>query len=232
MSAGNTIAARDLAVDYSRSRGIVRALDLNRLSVDGGASAAIMGPSGCGKSTLLGLLAGLATPTSGIVTIGDTTISSLSESARVQFRRRSLGMVYQADNLLPHLTVEENVGLQLAIARTASDACQPADVGPLLDRLGLTEYRARLPDQISGGQRQRVAIARAVVHRPAVILADEPTGSLDGNNALRVIDLLIDAHRQIGATLVIVTHDPAIGAYAEQIVELQRPRQPRAAHAG
>ncbi|WP_344296729.1 ABC transporter ATP-binding protein [Agromyces neolithicus] len=214
------MTARDLVVEYPTPRGTVHALSLDRLEVDGGESVAIMGPSGCGKSTLLGLLAGLARPTTGTVTIGATVISSLQEKARIRFRRQNMGMVYQADNLLPHLSVEENVGLQLGIARRAADA--DGEVEALLQRLGLAALRTRLPDQLSGGQRQRVAVARAVIHRPAVILADEPTGSLDPANAERVIDTMIDSQRAIGATLVLVTHDPSIARRADRIIELER----------
>ncbi|MCD2442630.1 ABC transporter ATP-binding protein [Agromyces sp. SYSU K20354] len=219
--ADNSVSARDLVVVYRTARGTVPALDHRSLEVEGGGSVAIMGPSGCGKSTLLGLLGGLARPTSGSVTIGGTEISSLAEKARIQFRRENLGMLYQQDNLMPHLTVEENVGLQLAIARPGE---QPdGDVHALLERLGLAALADRLPDQLSGGQRQRAAIARAVIHLPAVILADEPTGSLDPDNAERAIDTLIDSQRKIGATLVLVTHDPKIAARADSIIALEQP---------
>jgi putative ABC transport system ATP-binding protein len=218
--ADNSVTARDLVVVYPTPRGTVQALSLSRLEVGAGESVAIMGPSGCGKSTLLGLLAGLATPTSGTVTIGGTLISSLEEKARIRFRRQSLGMVYQEDNLLPHLTVEENVGLQLGVAERSGGA--DGEVEAILRRLGLAALRTRLPDQLSGGQRQRVAVARAVIHRPAVILADEPTGSLDHGNAERVIDTIIDSHRAINATLVLVTHDPNIARCADRIIELDQ----------
>ena len=199
-------------------RRTVRALELDHLEIAPASSVAVMGPSGCGKSTLLGLLAGLATPTSGTVTVDGWPLSALPERERVVFRRRRLGMVYQADNLLPYLTVEENVALQAAIAGRTGRA------GDTLDRLGLAGYRHRLPDQLSGGQRQRVAIARAVVHHPAVLLADEPTGSLDRDNARRVIELLVEVHRQIGATLVLVTHDPEVARHADRVLELARRR--------
>lgn len=223
------IEVRDLVVDYRTQEGTVRALDCSHLSVEPGCNVAIMGPSGCGKSTLLGLLAGLAVPTRGSVMIGDTTVSSLSERERVRFRRRSLGMIYQADNLLPHLTVEENVGLQLAICGSDIPAERRADPTEVLDRLGLTDLARRLPDQLSGGQRQRVAVARAVVHRPAVILADEPTGALDAENAERAIQLLVEVQKQSAATMVVVTHDPGIGAHLDRIVQLARPVQPEEA---
>jgi ABC-type lipoprotein export system ATPase subunit len=223
----NTIVTRDIVVDYGGGAGPVRALQHDGIVVPAGTSLAIMGPSGCGKSTLLGLLAGLAVPTRGSVDIGPTTLSMLSEPERVRFRRAALGMVYQADNLLPYLTVEENVGLQAAIARSGGSERAGEAPGVLLERLGLGALATRLPDQLSGGQRQRVAVARAVVHRPSVMLADEPTGSLDDNNARIVIELLVDVQRQIGATLVIVTHTPAIAAYADAIVHLSRPLEAR-----
>jgi len=223
---GAAIVVRDLVVDYAGVGGTVRALHCPALSVKRGESLAVTGPSGCGKSTLLGLLAGLAVPTQGTVMVDDETISALSDRDRVRFRRRALGMVYQSDNLLPHLTVEENVGLQLAIclgARIAHpDGLRP-DPAALLHRLGLAELAGRLPDELSGGQRQRVAVARAVIHRPAVILADEPTGALDANNAQVVIDLLSDVQREIGATLVMVTHDPHLASQLDRIFELAKP---------
>ena len=219
-ASGNRIVVDDLVVDHVTGRARIRALTCRRLSVEAGTSLAIMGPSGCGKSTLLGVLAGLALPTRGTVTVGDVVVSDLSERRRVAFRRRVLGMVYQADNLLPHLTVEENVGLQLAIARPDGGGDDPIR---LLDRLGLGGLAKRLPDQLSGGQRQRVAVARSVVHRPAVILADEPTGSLDRASARRVIELLVEVHRDLGATLVMVTHDPEIAATADRTLQLDHP---------
>ena len=221
MTAASPIVTTDLVVDYHTEAGIVRALACAALTVEGGASVAIMGLSGSGKSTLLGLLAGLALPTQGSITIGDETISTLSEHERVRFRRRALGMVYQADNLLPHLTVEENVGLQISICRRETATDRDADPEALLRQLGLQKLAQRLPDQLSGGERQRVAVARAVIHRPRVILADEPTGSLDAASARVVIELLVDVHREIGATLVVVTHDPDIAAHLARTVRLE-----------
>lgn len=208
---GASISVHDVVVDH----GSVRALSCPSFSISAGESVAVMGPSGCGKSTLLGLLAGLAVPTSGTVSVGDVCVSSLSSRERGRFRRKHLGMVYQADNLLPYLTVEENVGLQLGISGTGSSV-DPS----LLGRLGLASLSERLPDQLSGGQRQRTAVARAIVHRPDVLLADEPTGALDDEAAGKVIELLIDVQRGAGATLVLVTHDPAIAAFAERTVYL------------
>jgi putative ABC transport system ATP-binding protein len=231
----NDILTSDLIVDHVTDRGPVRALECGQFAVQGATSLAVMGPSGCGKSTLLGLLAGLAVPTRGSVNIGAETISSLPERERVKFRRRALGMVYQADNLLPHLTVEENVGLQLSICRRETVREQRGDPAAVLERLGLGRLAKRFPDQLSGGQRQRVAVARAIIHRPAVILADEPTGALDAGNARTVIELLLDVQREIGATLVIVTHDPQIAGYADRVCQLARPSSERGgtqSHAG
>ena len=223
MTGDNTIVAIDLMVEHRTSSGVVRALEPLSMTVEAGTSVAVMGPSGCGKSTLLGLLAGLALPSSGTVSIGGATISGLDEASRVAFRRRDLGMVYQADNLLPHLTVEENVGLQLAICEVTTSAGPRQEVARVLDRLGIGELARRLPDQISGGQRQRAAVARAIVHGPSVMLADEPTGALDGHSAQVVIELLVEVQREMNATLVLVTHDPAIATNLDRTVGLRRP---------
>ena len=224
MTVANSIDARNLIVDYTSAAGTVRALECPAFSVEGGSNIAVMGPSGCGKSTLLGVLAGLARPTCGTVKIGDETISTLPERERVRFRRRCLGMVYQADNLLSHLTVEENLGLQLAICRNDMNTRQPIAPDELLERLGLASLSKRLPDQLSGGQRQRVAVARAVIHRPAVIFADEPTGALDAESAQTVVELLLDVHREMAATLVLVTHDPNMAKRLQRVVTLSRPQ--------
>jgi putative ABC transport system ATP-binding protein len=199
-----SIQVDSLVVEYRTASGLVRALDEVSLTVQAGFSVAVTGPSGCGKSTLLGVLGGLAAPSSGVVRIVGEELSSLPERRRSSFRRTHVGFVYQADNLLPFLTVVENVGLQLALTGVSGAADRPLD---LLDKLGLADVADRLPDHLSGGQRQRAAVARAVVHRPQVILADEPTGALDAANAVGVLDLLLEAQHEIGATLVIVTHD-------------------------
>jgi putative ABC transport system ATP-binding protein len=199
-----SIQVDSVVVEHATATGPVRALDGVSFTVDAGSSVAVTGPSGCGKSTLLGVLGGLALPTSGAVRIGGEEISALPERRRSEFRRAHVGFVYQADNLLPFLTVVENVALQLALDAGMAAGDRTLD---LLDRLGLAGEAHRLPDHLSGGQRQRAAVARAVVHRPEVILADEPTGALDAANAAAVIDLLLEVRREIGATLVVVTHD-------------------------
>ena len=208
MNGAASITVRSLVVDYDTIAGPLRALDCAELTVAAGSSLAIVGPSGCGKSTMLCMLAGLAQPTTGSVDIGGTDVTSLSDAERIAFRKTRIGVVYQADNLLPFLTVTENIRLQLALCGPAVDAAtRTAD---LLGRLGIGDLGDRLPDQLSGGQRQRAAIVRAIVHRPSLILADEPTGALDAANAVGVIDLLLEVQRLLGATLVVVTHDPAV----------------------
>jgi ABC-type lipoprotein export system ATPase subunit len=187
--------------------------------VPGGTSVAVVGPSGCGKSTLLGLLGGLDLPSTGSVRVGSEVISALGERERAAFRRANVGYVYQNDNLLPFLTVEENLAFQLAL--NSDGSTDPADAGRLLARLGLDALAQRVPDQLSGGQRQRVAIARAVVHRPRLLLADEPTGALDPRNAGVVIDLLLEVGQALGVTLIVATHDRAAARRMGRIVELR-----------
>ncbi len=217
MSTGS-ISVEDVVVEHRVASGRIRALDGVSFTVEQGSSVAVVGPSGGGKSTLLGIIGGLARPTTGTVRIGGLDLSASSERDRSDFRRRRLGFVYQSDNLLPFLTVVENVGLQLALDDLAGEADRALE---LLDRLGLRAEVDNLPDQLSGGQRQRVAVARAVVHRPQLILADEPTGALDATNAAGVIDLLMSEQRAIGASLVLVTHDREAAGRLDRQVELR-----------
>jgi putative ABC transport system ATP-binding protein len=194
----------------------VRAVDGISLEIEPGSSVAITGPSGCGKSTLLGLIAGLETPATGSVTLGGEEVSSLPEAARAGLRRREIGLVFQSDNLQPFLTALENVGLALAL-RGADGYARCAEV---LEELGLGGEAGKLPDELSGGQRQRVAVARALVNRPGVVLADEPTGSLDAGNSATIVDLLRAAQHGTGATLVVVTHDPHVAGRFDRTVAL------------
>ena len=222
MSAGAQIALAAVSKHYETPGGLVRALHEVSLAVPAGASIAVTGPSGCGKSTLLGLVGGLEAPTAGRVVVAGEELSALSEQERARRRRDELGFVFQADNLQPFLTVLENVGLQLALAGAGGGGDGTALA--LLDRLGLAGHAGRLPDQLSGGQRQRVAIARALVHRPRLILADEPTGSLDDANSRAIVDVLLAAVAADGATLVVVTHDPAVAARMDRAVTLRAGR--------
>jgi putative ABC transport system ATP-binding protein len=218
MSIDASITVDSVIVEHQTASGPVRALDGVSFTVDTGSSVAITGPSGGGKSTLLGVVGGLARPTSGTVRIGDSQMSELSERDRSDFRRSHIGFVYQADNLLPFLTLLENVGLQLSLNG------EPSGTGrslAMLANLGLAGLAYRLPDHLSGGQRQRAAVARAIVHQPEIILADEPTGALDAANAVGVIDLLLGMQREIGATLIMVTHDREAAGRLDRQIHLQ-----------
>jgi putative ABC transport system ATP-binding protein len=201
---------------YATPAGPVRAVDGISLAIEPGSSVAITGPSGCGKSTLLGLVAGLETPAAGTVTLGGEEISSLPEKARAGLRRREIGLVFQADNLQPFLTALENVALALAL-RGGDGYGRCVEV---LEELGLGDEAGKLPDELSGGQRQRVAVARALVNQPCVVLADEPTGSLDAGNSEAIVDLLRGAQHATGATLVVVTHDPDVARRLDRTVAL------------
>jgi putative ABC transport system ATP-binding protein len=213
-----SIAVDSLVVEHQTSSGPVRALDGVSFAVASGSNVAITGPSGGGKSTLLGVIGGLTRATAGTVGIGNITISALAERDRSDFRRRHIGFVYQADNLLPFLTLLENVGLQLALNGEFSDARRSLAA---LDSLGIAGLAYRLPDHLSGGQRQRAAVARAVVHQPKIILADEPTGALDTDNAAGVIELLLRLHIELAATLIMVTHDRDAASRLDRQIHLQ-----------
>jgi putative ABC transport system ATP-binding protein len=218
MNMDASIAVDSVVVEHQTSSGPVRALDGVSFTVASGSSVAITGPSGGGKSTLLGVIGGLAQPTSGRVRIGNSQISEMSERDRCDFRRSHIGFVYQADNLLPFLTLLENVGLQLALNGKASAAGKSLAV---LANLGLAGLAYRLPDHLSGGQRQRASVARAIVNEPQIILADEPTGALDAANAVGVIDLLLGMQREIGATLIMVTHDRDAASRLDRQIDLR-----------
>jgi putative ABC transport system ATP-binding protein len=218
MTIDASITVDSVVVEHQTSSGPVRALDGVSFTVARGSSVAITGPRGGGNSTLLGVIGGLAHPTSGTVRIGGSEISDMSEGDRSDFRRSHIGFVYQADNLLPFLTLLENVGLQLALNRQSSGAGKSLAV---LANLGLAALAYRLPDHLSGGQRQRASVARAIVNEPEIILADEPTGALDAANAVGVIDLLLGMQREIGATLIMVTHDRDAASRLDRQINLR-----------
>jgi putative ABC transport system ATP-binding protein len=202
---------------YPTARGGVDALRGVSFGITSGETVAIVGPSGCGKSTLLGLIAALEPPTSGSIVVNDLDLAGLDEAARARYRREAVGLVFQSTDLLPFLTAVENVDLALAL-RTQSD---PAAARALLESLELAEHADKLPDQLSGGQRQRVGIARAVVHRPRLILADEPTGELDTASSSVTMELLRRVQQELGATLIVVTHDAGIAGSLDRVVRLR-----------
>jgi len=198
---------------------ILRGIDL---AIPSGQIAAIMGASGSGKSTLLGLIAGLDAPTSGSIRLDGDEITTLSEDQLAQLRGRRIGFVFQSYQLIPTLTAEENVLLpaDLMAGLFAGEAAARQRARDLLDRVGLSQRGGHYPVQLSGGEQQRVALARAFMARPALLLADEPTGSLDSANGQQVLELLLGLNREQGATLVLVTHDPALAVHADRIIRL------------
>ncbi|MGC4941223.1 ABC transporter ATP-binding protein [Kribbella sp. DT2] len=198
---------------YGEGPSAVTALDHVSIAFPATGFVAVMGPSGSGKSSLLHCAAGLDRPTSGSVTVAGTELSALDDRALTLLRRRQLGFVFQAFNLLPTLTVRQNVLLPLEFGRRR---VSPAAVDRLLDRLGLGERADHFPSELSGGQQQRVAIARAVLAEPAVIFADEPTGALDTSAAAEVLALLREAASR--QTIVMVTHDPVAASSADRVV--------------
>jgi putative ABC transport system ATP-binding protein len=216
MTAGVAIRLQEVHKDYRVAGQVVPAVDGVDLEIEAGSRLAIVGPSGCGKSTLLSLLGVLEKPSQGKVWIADQEVTSLSEARRADLRRRSIGFVFQSHDLLPFLTAYENVEFQAALSGVPSAA-----VNDLIKRLGLSEHTEKLPDQLSGGQRQRVGLARALAHRPALILADEPTGELDSESSRVAMELLLEAQQELGATLIVVTHDPDVAARLNRTVSMR-----------
>ena len=196
---------------------ILRGIDL---TIERGEFVAIMGASGSGKSTLLGLLAGLDTPSSGLIQLDGDEISRLGEDALAGLRGRKIGFVFQSYQLIPTLTAEENVLLPAELAGETG-ASLTARARALLDTVGLQDRHDHYPVQLSGGEQQRVALARAFMRKPPLLLADEPTGNLDSINGRQILDLLLSLNRQEGATLVLVTHDRELADCATRIITLK-----------
>jgi len=214
-----TYAARaiDAVKIYGKGDTEVRALDGISVGFETGRLTAIMGPSGSGKSTLLHCLAGLDSLTSGSVYIGDTDLTTLSDKQLTLLRRDRVGFVFQAFNLLPTLSAEENITLPLALAGRRPDE---AWLSALVSSLGIADRLRHRPSELSGGQQQRVASARAMVTRPELIFADEPTGNLDSKSATELLELTRAAVDGFGQTVVMVTHDPRAASYADRVVFL------------
>jgi putative ABC transport system ATP-binding protein len=189
------------------------------LEIQRGEYVTIEGPSGCGKSTLLTLLGLLDEPTAGEYRLADVPVRDIDAEERARLRNREIGFVFQSFNLIPEMTVAENVALPLLYGETLRGAEQRRAVAEALERVGLTARAHHRPAQLSGGQQQRVAVARALVSKPALILADEPTGNLDQSNGDRLMDLFDDLHRA-GATLITVTHNPQYAARAQRRIHM------------
>jgi putative ABC transport system ATP-binding protein len=212
------IVARQVSKRIDTATHTVEILKGIDFQVDRGQFVAIMGASGSGKSTLLGLLAGLDAPTSGQILLDGADITGLEEDELAVLRGRTVGFVFQSYQLIPTLTAEENVLLPLDLAgeRDAGDRARE-----LLDRVGLLDRRDHYPVQLSGGEQQRVALARAFVMRPPILMADEPTGNLDSKNGRLVLDLLLQLNQREKTTLLLVTHDRELAAFADRIITLR-----------
>ncbi|MGF7050764.1 putative ABC transport system ATP-binding protein [Paenibacillus sp. DS2015] len=207
-----------LSKTYGKGETAVKALDDVSFTVNKGEFIAIIGPSGSGKSTILHMLGGVDRPTSGKVFVDNTDIYNLNETQLAIFRRRQIGLIYQFYNLIPVLTVEENIQLPLLLDEHKVDKKQFADI---VKTLNLDNRLKHLPNQLSGGQQQRVSIGRALISNPAIMLADEPTGNLDSKNGNEIIDLLKMFNKTFNQTLIIITHDERIALQADRIITIE-----------
>ncbi len=212
------LETKNLCKVYGKGDTMVKALDDVSFSIEKGEFVAIVGPSGSGKSTLLHILGGVDTHTSGQVIIDGTDISALDETALAVFRRRQIGLIYQFYNLIPILTVEENLTLPMLLDGRKPDKNQ---LDTLVEKLGLKERLGHLPNQLSGGQQQRVSIGRALMSNPAIVLADEPTGNLDSENSKEIVSLLRTFNREFDQTVIMITHDEKIALSADRVISIE-----------
>jgi lipoprotein-releasing system ATP-binding protein len=215
------LEARAVARTYRQGPIDLKVLDGVNLAVAPGERIAIIGASGSGKTTLLQILGGLDRPTAGMVRIAGSDIHALAEKPRGELRNRTLGFVYQFHHLLPEFSALENVAMPLLVRREPRQVAEER-ARAVLDRVGLRERLVHRPHELSGGERQRAAVARALVTRPRIVLADEPTGNLDGNNAEAVFALLLELNRESGTSLVVVTHDRRLAQRMDRILEIDR----------
>ncbi|PBH15315.1 peptide ABC transporter ATP-binding protein [Clostridioides difficile] len=202
---------------YGKSETEVKALSQINLKINSGEFVVIVGKSGSGKSTLLHIMAGLETPTNGDVIIDNINISSIDEKKRSALRKEKLGLIFQSYNLIPVLTVEENIKLPTINIKNKDEAY----INELMELLGIKDRRMYLPNQLSGGQQQRVAIARALVNKPSIVFADEPTGNLDTKTESDVLSLLKESQKKYNQTIIMITHNIDITKYADRVIEIE-----------
>ncbi len=215
------IAAHGLSKTYQKGETKVEALKVLNFEIEPASFVSFVGPSGSGKTTLLNLIGCLDKPTSGILRVDDTDVSSLNTRMAAAFRGKNIGFIFQDFNLVPVLTVYENVGYPLVLVQNTPSSERKQRILALLDAVGMTEQRDKYPDQISGGQKQRVAVARALVTNPKLVLADEPTANLDHKTAYMVIDIMKKMKNELGTTFIFSTHDQKIVGEAEIIYSLE-----------
>jgi putative ABC transport system ATP-binding protein len=221
MPASNIVTVRELSKVYQQ--GEINVVALNNISLDiaQGEFLTLMGPSGSGKSTLLHIIAGIDRPTKGVCRVQDIDLMKLNESELADWRNQNVGFVFQTFNLIPVLTAFENVELPLLLTKLNGKQ-RRQQVNTALELVGLSDRGHHLPKQLSGGQEQRVAIARSIVTDPRLVIADEPTGNLDSNSAQEVLSLLQLLSKQIGKTVIMVTHDPKAAAYGSRSIHLEK----------
>ncbi|MEZ4706281.1 MAG: ABC transporter ATP-binding protein [Caldilineaceae bacterium] len=213
------LQAEAVAKIYGSGQATVRAVDDVSFEIRPGEFVALVGPSGSGKTTMLAMLAGLLTPTEGSILIGGEKLSQMSDARRTRFRRRSIGFAFQSNNLVPYLTARENVELMLRLNNRLNRQGK-ARAADLLDRLGLGDRMGNYPSQLSGGQQQRVAIARALIHEPNLVLADEPTASLDTERAYQVVRTFAELIHEQQRAGIIVTHDLRMCRYVDRVISM------------